>query len=184
MYLGASTAPWVFVGFLFSYSTSRGVNTLRKTILIATGSILTYLVAWIVSYYLLFVVRESVTLVDGWNNAAPWLFITIPASLIIGTIAALSHKRGLLGDVSIAIPLAWSIPEILDSLREGLMDGIFFIITVSILALLLIKIVINERQVNVFAMLTSVVILGVLGTALYFLVWTTLLNGYSKLQGW
>ncbi|MBU8878294.1 hypothetical protein BGM26_04740 [Bacillus sp. FJAT-29790] len=185
MYLGASTAPWVFVGFLLSFSTSRGVHTLRKTILIATVSILTYLVAWIVSYYLLFVVRESVTLADGWNNAAPWLFLTIPASPIIGTIAALSHKRGLLGDLSLAIPFAWSIPETIDSLSKGLMDGILFIITISLLALLLIKFVINERRINVFTMLTSIVILGLLGTALYFLVWTPLLvNGYSKLVGW
>ena len=78
MYLGASTAPWVMVGFLLAVSASRRARTPRKAILIATGTVAAYLLAWLVSYHLLFVLRESVSLGAGWREAAPVTRHAIP----------------------------------------------------------------------------------------------------------
>ncbi|OPY55749.1 MAG: hypothetical protein A4E55_02483 [Pelotomaculum sp. PtaU1.Bin035] len=178
MYLGASTAPWVLVGFLLAVSTSRGAHTPRKAILVATGTVAAYLLAWLVSYHLLFVLRESVSLADGWRQTAPWLVAAVPASPILGTIAALSHKRGLLGDVCLAAPIALSLPEAIESLKEGWLIGSVVVTPVAVFAALLIHMAINERRVSTTALLAAVVMLGALGIALFPVVWFLLLGRF------
>ncbi|QYR23762.1 hypothetical protein KZ483_13225 [Paenibacillus sp. sptzw28] len=178
MYLGASTAPWVMVGFLFAVSASRGVPTPRKAILVATGTIAAYLLAWLVSYHLLFVLRESVSLAAGWRQAAPWIVAAVPASPILGTIAALSHKRGILGDVCLAVPIAWSLPESLKSLTEGWLVGTAVITPVALFAAMLIHMAINERRVRAITLLATVVTLGALGIALFPVVWYLFLGRF------
>jgi hypothetical protein len=178
MYLGASTAPWVMVGFLFAVSASRGARTSRKAILVATGTVAAYLLMWLVSYHLLFVLRESVSLAAGWRQVAPWLVAAVPASPILGTIAALSHKRGLLGDACLAAPIAWSLPEALESLKEGWLVGATFVTPVAVFATLLIRMAIHERQVRAITLLAAVVTLGALSIALFPLYWFLLLGRF------
>jgi hypothetical protein len=178
MFLGASTAPWVFIGFLLAFSATRTANTLRKSFLIATGSVAIYLVLWLVSYHLLFVFREHVTLVVGWHQIAPWLVATIPSSLIIGIFISLSHRQGVFGDITLAIPLAWSLPETFNSFKESWGVGIVFVIPISFLSILLIYMAKNERRVNLFNLFKSVLILGLLSIALFSVAWFLLLGRY------
>lgn len=69
MTLGASMAPWVVVGFLLAVSAAHRSNTTRKAIFISTGTVAAYLLAWLLLYHLLFVLRESVPFSDGWSQA-------------------------------------------------------------------------------------------------------------------
>lgn len=171
MYLGASTAPWVMVGFLLAVSASRGACTLRKAILAATGTVAAYLLAWLVSYHFLFVLRESVPFAAGWRQTAPWLVVAIPASPILGFIAALSHKRGLLGDVCLAVPIAGSLPEALKILKEGWLFGAAIVIPVAVFAALLIHMAMDERRVSGITLLAAIVTLGALGITLFPVYW-------------
>lgn len=148
MSLGASTAPWVTVGFLLAVSASRGAHTPRRAVFAGTGTVAAYLLMWLVSYHLLFVLRESVPLAAGWREAAPWLIAAVPACPILGAVAALSHEPGLLGDTCLAAPIAWSLPEALGSLthgwcaelvRECVGDAAAITIPVAVLVALLIR---------------------------------------------
>lgn len=78
-----------------------------------------YLLAWLLSYHGLFALRESVGLFAGWREALPWLVLAAPVCPVLGFVAALSHKSGILGDVCLALPIAWSLPEVIDSLAQG-----------------------------------------------------------------
>lgn len=167
MSLGASTAPWVMIGFLLAASASRGTRTPLRAILVATGTVAAYLLAWLVSYHLLFVLRESVRPAAGWREAVPWLVAAVPACPILGAIAALSHKRGLLGDVCLAAPIAWSLPEALGSLREGWADVAAIVIPVAVFAALLIRMAITERRVRAITLVPAAVTLGALALALF-----------------
>lgn len=178
MSLGASIAPWVMVGFLLAFSASRGTRTPSKAILVATGTVAVYLLTWLVSYHLLFVLHESVSLAAGWRQAAPWLVAAVPASPILGTIAALSHKRGILGDVCLAVPIAWSLPESLKSLTEGWLVGTAIMTPVALFAAMLIHMAINERRVRAITLLATVVTVGALGIALFPVVWYLFLGRF------
>lgn len=166
------------VGFLLAVWASRGARTLRKGIFVATGTVVAYLTAWLVSYHLLFVLRESVSLAAGWRQAAPWLVVTVPASAILGTIAALSHTRGLLGDVCLAAPIALSLPEALEGLKEGWLVGAAVGTPVAVFAAVLVYMAARERRVRAFALLAAVVTLGALGIALFPVFWFLLLGRY------
>jgi hypothetical protein len=178
MYLGGSAAPWITAGFLLSVSASRGVPTTRDAISVAAGTVATYLVAWLVSYHLLFVLRESVSMAVGWRQAAPWLVVSIPASLSLGAIAALSHKHGILGDVCLAVPIAWSLPEFIGGLKQGWLAGTAIVVPAAVFAVLLIHMIVKERQVNMIVLLVAVITLGSLGLALFPVFWFLLLGRY------
>lgn len=170
MHLGASTTPWVMAGFVLAAWVSRGVRPLRRAILIATGTMAAYLLAWLVSYHLLFVIRESVSLAAGWRQTAPWLVLTVPASLVLGIIAAISHKRGLLGDLCLGVPIAGSLTEALYNLKRGWSVGTY-VPTVVVFAVLLIHVAKHERRVSGITLLAAVTTLGVLGSALFPVLW-------------
>lgn len=166
MSLGASTAPWVTVGFLLAFSASRGVRAPYKAVLVSTGTMAAYLLAWLVSYHLLFVLRESVPLAAGWREAAPWLIAAAPACPILGAVAALSHKPGILGDACLAAPIAWTLPEALGSLKQGWSGGSAVVIPVAVLAALLIRMAVAERRVRAITLLPAAVTLGAFAVAL------------------
>ncbi|WP_067933437.1 hypothetical protein [Alicyclobacillus kakegawensis] len=167
MDLGASTAPWVTFGFLLAVSASRGVRTPRKAIFVSTGTVAAYLLAWLVLYHLLFVLRFSLPLRDGWREAAPWLVAAVPACPILGAVAALSHKPGRLGDTCLAAPIAWTLPEALGSVGLGWSAVAAIVIPVAVFVALLIRMARAERRVHALTLLTAAVALGALGVALF-----------------
>ena len=136
MDIGAATAPWVTIGFVIAVWATRRSYLLRNASAVGIGTMAAYLFAWLVSYHALFAVRESVGLAAAWREAAPWLVAAAPACFILGSIAARSHKKGILGDICLASPIAWSVPEIVYSVRQGSPAGATVAAVIGAVALL------------------------------------------------
>jgi hypothetical protein len=119
MAVGAAIAPWVTIGFVLAARATRGSRSLGSASVLGAETMAAYLLAWILSYHGLFALRESVELSAGWREAFPWLVLAVPVCLVLGFVAALSHKSGILGDVCLALPITWSVPEVIDSLTQG-----------------------------------------------------------------
>lgn len=167
MSLGASTAPWVTIGFLLAALASRGARTRSNAIYASTASVTAYLLVWLVLYHLLFVLRGSLPPAAGWREVVPWLIIAIPACPILGIIAALLHKTGPLGDVSLAAPIAWSLPEALGKLGQGWSSVAAIEIPVVLLVTLLVRMTLAERRVRPIVLLTAAIALGLFGAVVY-----------------
>jgi len=118
-FLGGGIAPWVTIGFVLAVWTVRGSRSLRTAGVLGAETMALYLLAWLVSYHGLFAIRESVAISATWREAFPWLVLAGPLCLALALVAALAHKTGIVGDVSLALPVAWSLPEIVDSLELG-----------------------------------------------------------------
>jgi hypothetical protein len=165
MDIGAATAPWVSIGFVFAVWATRRTWPLRNATTLAIGVMAGYLFAWLVAYHGLFAVRQSVGLAAGWREAAPWLVLAVPAAPILGFVAARSHRRGLLGDLCLASPLAWSLPEILGSRSDGWPDGAAVAAVIAAVAILPMALA-SRRDVRFSRVVGGFAILGVLALAL------------------
>jgi hypothetical protein len=99
MDVGAGTAPWVTIGFVLAVWATRRSRSLRNAGVLGVETMAAYLLAWFLSYHVLFALRESVGLFAAWREALPWLVFLGPVCLVLGVVATLSHKSGILGDV-------------------------------------------------------------------------------------
>lgn len=167
MTLGASTIPWVTASYLLATFASKGLKSLRKAIVIGIVTTYIYLITWLFFYHLLFVLQENLSIEAGWRQIAPWLVAALLISPILGIVAAMTHKPGILGDMCLAVPIAWSLPEAFENLKDGWLDTLAIAIPIVVLVTLLIYIVKTERQVHVITLLAAVVILGLLAIVLY-----------------
>lgn len=165
MDIGAATAPWVTVGFVVAVWATRRSSPLRAAGLAGAGVMAAYLFAWLVAYHGLFALRESVGLAAAWREAAPWLVLAGPASLLLGFVAALSHRRGLLGDVCLASPIAWSAPEVIHSSQDGWSAGGIVVVVFAAVALLPL-VVAARRDVRLVRVAFASVLLGGVALAL------------------
>jgi hypothetical protein len=123
MDIGAATAPWVTMGFVIAVWATRAAWPLRSAGRTGAGVMAAYLFAWLFAYHSLYAVRESVGFAAAWREAAPWLVVAGPAALVLGFVAARSHRRGLQGDACLASPIAWSLPEVIHSSQQGWSAG-------------------------------------------------------------
>jgi hypothetical protein len=160
MDIGAATAPWVTIGFVIAVWATRR----SRSAAVGIGAMAAYLYAWLIAYHALFAVRESVGLAAGWREAAPWLVVAVPACLILGWIAARSHERGILGDVCLASPIAWSVPEIVYSVRQGSSGSAAVAAVIGALALLPLVLAAG-RDVRLGRVALAAVTLGVVALA-------------------
>jgi hypothetical protein len=175
MTLGASTAPWITVGFLLAAFVSNKGKTPARSIIIGIVTTYFYLVMWLFFYHLLFILQENLLIEDGLWEAVPWLILALPVCPILGIIAAMVNKSGMIGDICLAIPIIWSLPEALigiGTLKDGFiyggwLNGFVIAIPVAILVTLLIRTTIAERRVNTATLLVTVVLLGILVVGLY-----------------
>jgi hypothetical protein len=87
-----------------------------------------------------------------------------PACLILGFVAAFSRKRGILGDACLASPIAWSLPEVVDNLKQGWSVGATVAIPIAALAMLP-TITAARRDVNLARVILACVVLGALAIA-------------------
>lgn len=123
MDVGAATTPWVTIGFAIAVWATRRRGWLRDASVVGTGAVTAYLLAWLFAYHSTFAVRESVGPAAAWREALPWLLAAGPGCLVLGVVAGLAHRRGLLGDACLGLPIAWSLPEVLRSAGEASLDG-------------------------------------------------------------
>lgn len=111
MELGAATAPWLTVGFALAVTAAP-----RR----AGGSVLAaYLFAWLVAYHVLYAVGQSVPIAAAAREAVPWLLLAPLVCVVLAPAAGLARTRGIAGDVSLAAPIAWSLPEALENAQRG-----------------------------------------------------------------
>jgi hypothetical protein len=164
MDIGAATAPWVTIGFVIAVWATRRSLPRGTATAVGIGAMAAYLFAWLIAYHALFAVRESVGLAAGWREAAPWLVVAVPACLILGWIAARSHERGILGDVCLASPIAWSVPEIVYSVRQGSSGSAVVAAVIGALALLPLVLAAG-RDVRLARVALAAVTLGALALA-------------------
>jgi hypothetical protein len=137
--------------------------------LLGVKTIAAYLLAWLLSYHGLFAVRESVGVFAAWREALPWLVIAGPMSVFLGLAAARSHKPGTLGDVCLALPLSWSLPEITESWQRGWWYSATVAIPIALLALfpaLFPFVAAARRGVDLVKALLAAVTLGLVAVAL------------------
>lgn len=135
MALGGATAPWLTVGFLLALWVTRRTTSFRHESGLGIATLAVYLVMWVLSYHLTFSIRESISIADAWREAIPWMLLTGPASAILGGAAAAAHKRDFLGDVSLALPIAWSTPEVIAYSAEGWTYAVLVATPITVLAL-------------------------------------------------
>jgi hypothetical protein len=165
MDVGAATAPWVTIGFVIAVWSTRRSTSPRSATVVGIGTMAAYLFAWLVAYHALFAVREAVGFAAAWREAAPWLFVAGPACLILGWIAARSHAGGILADVCLASPIAWSVPEIVYNVRQGSSGSAAVAAVIGTLALLPLVLTAG-RDVRLVRVAVASVTLGGLALAL------------------
>jgi hypothetical protein len=165
MDIGAATAPWVTIGFVVAVWATRKTRPRRNAGRAGAGVMATYLFAWLIAYHGLFAVRESVGFAAAWREAVPWLVVAGPASIVLGFVAALSHRRGLLGDVCLASPIAWSMPEVIHSSQDGWSAGGIVVVVVAAVSLLPLAVA-ARRDVRLVRVAFASVLLGGVALAL------------------
>ncbi|HOU24311.1 MAG TPA: hypothetical protein PLB30_06850 [Thermoleophilia bacterium] len=133
--LGGSTALWITLGYVLAWRAVHGRAWLQGW-LRATAVMAAYLMAWVITYHTVFAVREQVGFASAWYEARPWLVVLAPAAALLGLIATGSSKRGPLGEVCLALPVAWSLPEAAAALDLGLLC--FAIVCVPTIAVALV----------------------------------------------
>jgi hypothetical protein len=80
--------------------------------------------------------------------------------------------------VCLVAPIAWSLPEAIESLKEGWLIGSAVVTPIAVFAALLIYMAINERRVRTTVLLAAVISLGALSIALFPVVWFLLLGRF------
>jgi len=116
--LGASTAVWVTVGFVLTWLTARawtGRDRAAWACVIAAG----YLFAWLLAYHALFAILDHVPNSAVWGEAQRFVAAVAPACLILGLVATASLRDSIVGDICLAVPLGWSLPEVVLAARDG-----------------------------------------------------------------
>jgi hypothetical protein len=154
------------MGFVLAVWATRRSGSLRNASVLGAETMAAYLLAWLLSYHGLFALRESVGLFAGWREALPWLVVAGPVCLVLGCVAALSHKSGILGDVCLALPIAWSLPEvIIDGLKRGWSYSATVAIPIAALAVFPL-VTADRRDVSLVTVVLASVMLGGVALAL------------------
>jgi hypothetical protein len=156
--LGGSTAPWITIGFVLALPAAR-----RRPLAdgaVGAGLVMaTYLFAWLLSYHALFAIRESVGLAAGWSEARPWVVAVAPVSVVVGLAAAFAAREGLLADVALAVPIAWSVPEVVRALDAGARAALLVALPIAVLAVVPLWVA-RTRRVNLLTVACASVALG------------------------
>ena len=161
MKLGGALAPWLAVGFLLAIWASRERRFRAGSWLgIATMGI--YLLAWLFAYHATFAIRESVAQASAWREAAPWVLLAGPVSIVLGVVAAATHRNGAVGDASLAVPIALALPELALFVKEG-PSHIIVVALPTFLVALSPLLVVGRRDVNFLRVAVACIMLGIAG---------------------
>jgi hypothetical protein len=169
MALGGATAPWLTVGFLIAVWGTRHTLSTRDARIRGIATLAIYLIAWLVAYHATFSVRELIKVSDAWREATPWLVLTGPVAIVLGVVAAHSHRNGIVGDICLALPMAWSMPEILGLSRQGWSYAVVVALPTAALALIPL-ITTRKRDMRLARIVAAFVFCALAGLALVPLV--------------
>ena len=147
-FFGGSTAPWVSIGFAIAVLAVR----IRAPGRVVFG----YLVAWLVAYHVLYAVGQSIPLSAAWREAVPWLVLAPPVCFALGRVATLATGSGVIADLCLAAPLAWSVPETINNFRAG-----YPVVAVAVALFAFLPGVASQRRdVRILTLAIGVVALG------------------------
>ena len=90
----------------------------------AIGAAALYLGAWLAGYYVTDARLMGVPVGAMSSVAHPWLLLYVPASVGIGVLARRSARVGVLGDLSLSLPLLLALPEATFMWRGGWAVGL------------------------------------------------------------
>jgi hypothetical protein len=153
MQFGGATAPWLTVGFALAVWAAR-----RR----AAGRVLVvYLVGWLVAYHVLFALGQSVSFAAAFREALPWLVLTLPVCAVLTPVAALARRRGIVGDLCLAAPIAWSFPETVENAQRG---DVVVALAIAVLAVLPIAAA-GRRGIRIATVLVAALAFGALALA-------------------
>jgi hypothetical protein len=159
--LGGATAPWITGGYLLSLRVARSKALVNGAVW--AGAVLaTYLLGWLFSYHAAYAIRESVSGAMAWNDARTFVVAVTPVCIVLGSIAAFSYREGVLGDLCLSLPLAWSLPEAYRAVGRG-WTYVIAVTIPTIFVSILPFFVVRNRKRNAY-----VIVVGVLVTALLF----------------
>jgi hypothetical protein len=164
--LGASTAPWVSLGFLLvvtrRFNGGRFDRALNAAVLMAT-----YLFGWLLSYHGLFAVRESVPLAAAWSQARPWVVAVAPASAVVGLLVAALCWTDWRADACLSAALAWSFPEVLRAYEHGWTYTLVVGVPTAVLGALPLAFAARRRRISINAIAIASVSLATVAYVLF-----------------
>ncbi len=121
-FLGWSTAVWVSIGFWFAWTAAQARTFTRGAIWGAIAMAL-YLFCWLFAYCAVFGLIDSSGFYSLWRDERVYELAVLPVSGVIGLLAAGAWRPGLVGSACLAVPVAWSVPEIVLSVTAGYWCG-------------------------------------------------------------
>ena len=124
-----------------------------------------YLSGWLLSYHSVFALRESVTAADAWREVAPFALLAIPTTVMLGAAAAALNTSTIWRDLSLALPMDWSLPEIVTTASEGWANGAAVALPTGALALLPVLLVRPTRRTLVRVAIAAI-LFGAIGLVL------------------
>ena len=160
--LGGATAIWVTLGYLavrLFAARWRYRDRLAWTCVLSAC----YLFAWLTVYHLLFGLHWSLSSAQVWSQARYWTAAVAPACLVLGSVAVYSLRRGVLGDICLALPLGWSLPEVVA--RAG--SGAAYLEIISVPTLLVAIVPLLGRRKRRWSVLTVALTVVAAGIATY-----------------
>lgn len=116
--LGTGMAIWLGIGFIM-------VSELTRKWQVANGLwwtcalVATYLYAWLLAYHLTYLLLDSAPGWTVWGESRLWVAAVAPSCVVLGILATCSLKTGHLAEVCLAIPIAWSLPEVVSAVHHG-----------------------------------------------------------------
>lgn len=131
--LGASTAPWVVVGFVLTHMAARRWTDRDLVPRMCVVSA-TYLYGWLFAYHLLYWAIQGSPGMTVWAESRYWVAAVAPACVIIGWLAVGSLRRDVIGDVCLGAPIAWSLPEAAAAAQDGWSQVLLFMLPTLLIA--------------------------------------------------
>lgn len=108
--LGQSVAVWVTAGFLLARRAAEDEELVDGAVW-ATSAMAVYLGTWLLTYTAVYGAQDPGGFGAAWLNERIFFVLLPPSAGAIGLIAALSTREGVVGDMALAAPIAWALPE-------------------------------------------------------------------------
>jgi hypothetical protein len=131
--LGASTAIWVTIGFVLVAGVAKrwsGRDRLPWTCVVMAA----YLYGWLLAYHAMYGLIKGPPVMTVWGESRLWVAAVAPACVGLGCLAVGSLRSGVAGDMCLAAPLAWSLPEAVRMISGGWSHGLLLAVPTLLVA--------------------------------------------------
>jgi hypothetical protein len=141
--IGMSWAVWMNMGYVFvALAWQRWVGRDRLAWMCVAAAV--YLYGWLLAYHLLFWSVETVPGWTVWAESRSWVVAVPVACVVLGFVGLGASRSGRLGDICLALPLAWSLAEAVGVISTGWASVL--LLAVPSLAVASIPLVANWRR--------------------------------------